>query len=91
MRAILIRHAQSTGPDPSAAHHRIPIEGTNMNDAQNHHQKPVSATLDVRQLAAQDTSQLEAWCRALGQKMVEASKRMQTDLQYRRHIQARTR
>ena len=41
--------------------------------------------------ARSEESRREAWRQALGKKMVEAGKRMETDPAYRKQIQARTR
>ena len=64
-----------------------------MNDAQQP-SKPATVPVDTQQVSTpqqQEESQREAWRQELGRKMVEAGNRMETDPQYRKQIQARTR
>jgi hypothetical protein len=56
--------------------------------------KPATVTVDTQQVSTpqqQAESEREAWRQELGRKMVEAGRRMETDPEYRKQIQARTR
>jgi hypothetical protein len=56
--------------------------------------KRATATVATRKVSTpkpQDDGQREAWRQALGQKLVEAGNRMETDPEYRKKIQSMTR